>query len=162
VDLYLIRHAEAHDLGERGVTEDAERPLTEQGEAQARQVGAGLQRRGVRPGVVLTSPLLRARQTAELLAAQWSSPVPEVQALAALAPGSKRRKLARALNDLGQQQVFLVGHLPDLAEWAAWLIGSRKARLDLPKAGVAHIHCQEALDKGVGTLGWLVPPGWWG
>jgi phosphohistidine phosphatase len=162
MELYLVRHAEAYRLGERGVTADEERALTERGEAQARQVGAGLQRRGVRPGLVLTSSLVRARQTADLLAAQWTAPAPEVQVCAALAPGAKRSKLARAVADLGQGQVVLVGHQPDLGEWAGWLIGSKKVQLDLAKAGVACVRCDEDVDKGAGTLLWLVPPEWLG
>ena len=162
MDIYLIRHADAFRLGERGATTDEERPLTEQGEAQARRVGAGLERRGVRPAVVLTSPLVRARQTADLVASQWLAATPPVQNLKELTPGSKRRKLARALGDLAKDSVILVGHQPDLGEWAAWLIGSKKAQLDLAKAGVAHIDCEGAPDKGKGTLRWLVPPEWLG
>jgi phosphohistidine phosphatase len=160
VDLYLIRHAEAYPVGEGGATADEERPLTEQGEAQARQVGAGLQRRGVRPEVVVTSPLVRARQTAEHVLAQFSPPGIELQVCAALAPGSKRRKLARALNELAKERLALVGHLPDLAEWGAWLIGSKKAHLELAKAGVALVRCDGEAAKGAGTLSWLVPPSW--
>jgi phosphohistidine phosphatase SixA len=65
------------------------------------------------------------------------------------------------LNDLNEDAVALVGHMPDLAEFAAWLIGSRKTQLDLDKAGVACIRCQEGLDKGDGMLLWLVTPQWY-
>jgi phosphohistidine phosphatase len=160
VDLYLIRHAEASPLGEQGIQADEDRPLTEAGQSQAGQVGSGLRGRGPLPEVVLTSPLVRARQTAERLLAQWPAPAPELRLCDELAPGGKRRKLARALNDVGRERIALVGHEPDLSEWAAWLIGSRKARLDLPKAGVACIHCDGQVKKGGGTLVWLVPPDW--
>jgi phosphohistidine phosphatase len=160
VDLYVIRHAEAHPLGEGGIATDEERPLTEAGQARARQVGQGLQRRGVRPELVLTSPLVRARQTAEQLLAGLSQPAPELRLCQALEPGSRRRKLARAVNDLGKERVALVGHQPDLGEWVAWLVGSKKAHLDLAKAGVAYVRCDREADKGAGALVWLAPPEW--
>ncbi len=59
MDLYLIRHADALALGERGITDDAERPLSEQGESQAQTVGKVLHRQGVALDNIVTSPLLR-------------------------------------------------------------------------------------------------------
>ena len=73
MELYVIRHAEAVALGERGVTEDAERPLTKQGQRQAQALGTGLPGVGVQLELVLTSPLVRARQTADGLAKQWKA-----------------------------------------------------------------------------------------
>jgi phosphohistidine phosphatase len=160
MDLYLIRHAEAQPLSEGGIEEDEARPLTDAGRAQCQALAAALQRCGVRPGRMLTSPLLRAKQTAEAVLHHWAAPLPHLQECELLAPGFKRRKLARFLDDLNEDGVALVGHMPDLAEFAAWLIGSRKAQLDLDKAGVACIRCTQALSKGEGMLTWLVTPEW--
>jgi phosphohistidine phosphatase len=160
VDIYVIRHAEAHPLGEGGISADEDRPLTEAGMARARQVGEGLQRRGVHLEMVLTSPLVRARQTAEQLLSRWPAPAPELRICEALAPGRKRRKLARALGDLGREQVAVVGHEPALGEWIAWLLGSKKVQISLEKAGVACVHCDNQPGRGAGTLLWLVPPEW--
>src|ERR1700730_7056055 len=74
MDLYLVRHADALALGERGITEDAERPLSEEGQAQAKSVGAGLQRMGVHLNLIVSSPLVRARQTTEGLVREWAAP----------------------------------------------------------------------------------------
>jgi phosphohistidine phosphatase len=160
VELYLIRHADAVRLGERGITTDEERPLTEEGLAQAGRVGAGLQRRGARPVLILTSPLLRARQTVDQLASELAAPTPEVRICEELAPGGKRRKLARFVEGLGPGPLALVGHLPDLGAWAGWLLGSKKVHLDLPKAGVACIQASGELKKGAGVLLWYLPPEW--
>jgi phosphohistidine phosphatase len=161
MELYLIRHAEAVRLGERGITTDEDRPLTEEGLAQAGRLGAGLQRRGIRPALILTSPLVRARQTAEQLARELAGPVPEVRICAELAPGFKRRKLARTVETLMEPgPLALIGHQPGLGIWAGWLIGSKKVHLDLPKAGVACIRASGQLYKGTGTLLWLLPPEW--
>jgi phosphohistidine phosphatase len=160
VDLYLIRHADAVSVGEANVTVDEERPLSDVGEAQARTLAAGLQRQGIRIDLVLTSPLLRARQTAEGMLRQWTLPTPGIQECAALAPGGRPKKLARLLRDFEGKSVALVGHMPDLAEHAAWLVGSKKTQLDFAKAGVAYIAIADQPGKRSGTLVWLVTPEW--
>ena len=70
MDLYLIRHADALALGERGITEDAARPLSAKGESQAQRVGAVLRRKGIVLDKLVTSPLVRARQTTDLALAR--------------------------------------------------------------------------------------------
>lgn len=162
MDLYLIRHADALALGERGITHDEDRPLSERGETQARVLGAGLRRRGIGLDKIVTSPLLRARQTAEEILRVWSPPLPEIHVSPELAPEGRRRKLARFLEGLGADSVALVGHQPDLGELTAWLIGSRKAHVDFAKAGVAQVACPDGPGKGLGTLLLLLTPDWFG
>jgi phosphohistidine phosphatase len=162
LELYLIRHAEAAPLGEGGVSRDEDRPLTETGKEQARRLSSGCRAKGIQLGTVLTSPLLRARQTAEEMLRDWPHPAPELRVCAALAPGGKRRKLSRLIDEIGSERVALVGHQPDLGEYAAWLMGSKKVQLDLAKAGVAYLDCEQGLGKGDGRLAWLVTPEWLG
>lgn len=161
MDLYIIRHAEAQALGEGGIKEDAERPLTEQGHAQCRQLAAALMRHGVRLDRIVTSPLLRARQTTDGLLQDLAVPKPLLHICDHLAPGGKRRKLTRFLRGLDSPSAAIVGHMPDLADYAAWLIGSRKAQIDLAKAGVACIHFDDEPKKAEGTLTWIVTPEWY-
>src|SRR5437879_1652525 len=118
MELYLIRHADALALGEKNIQTDADRPLSAEGEQQAKAVAGGLQRKGVALQLILTSPLLRARQTAEGIRKAWSGTPPEIKVCEELAPGKKPRKLARMLKDLEHQPVALVGHEPDLSTWA--------------------------------------------
>ena len=160
MDLYLIRHADAAPSGEGGVTRDEVRPLTAKGQEQAKQLASALAAKGIRPGMVLTSPLLRAHQTAERMLREWPHPAPELRVCEELAPGGKRRKLSRFLRELGLDKVALVGHEPDLSTYAGWLIANKKARLELAKAGVAHVQCDPPLGKGDGMLVWLVTPDW--
>lgn len=160
VDLYLIRHADALPVGEGGVTEDFDRPLSAEGSAQARALAAAMQRQGIRLELLLTSPLLRTRQTAEGILQQWPAPAPALQVCDHLAPDSKLRKLARILDDLQKSSVALVGHQPHLNEFAAWLIGSKKAQIDIAKAGVAYIVLGDDVGKGAGTLKGLVTLKW--
>jgi phosphohistidine phosphatase len=160
MDVYLIRHADSQAVGE-GITRDADRPLTAVGQMQCLPLAAGLHRNGVRVDRILSSPLLRARQTAEGIVQHWKdSVVPEIEICDDLAPGGKRRRLTRRLRELGAEYVALVGHMPNLAEYGGWLIGSKKAQLDLPKAGVARINFSHHPGKGQGALLWLIPPEW--
>jgi len=159
MDLYLIRHAEAHPLNEH-IADDAERPLTDAGRDATRALAQTLTRLGVQLDVLATSPLLRTRQTAEELLTGWPAPVPELRVAAELAPGGKRRKIALGLRKLGKHAIGLVGHQPDLGELAGWLIGSRKAQIDFDKAGVALIRCADEPGKSAGSLVWLATPAW--
>src|SRR5262245_39698190 len=136
MELYLFRHAEAVPLGQDGISDDEARPLTDAGRADARAVAEALQHHGVRLDKLVTSPLLRARQTAEAARDAWAPPSPEVVVCEDLAPGGKRRKLTRFLCELGVESVALFGHNPDLSVYLAWLIGAKKAGVELAKAGV--------------------------
>src|SRR5262245_7909854 len=142
MDLYLIRHADAVPLGEGGITEDADRPLSEAGDKQARALGKALAQRGIVFDKVATSPYPRARQTAELMLKAWA-PAPEWGTCDDLVPDGKRKAVGRFLRGLKGERVAVVGHMPQLGDMAAWIIGSKKARLDLAKAGVAHIYSSE-------------------
>lgn len=161
MNLYLIRHAEARPLGEGDTISDEERPLTEQGEAQAKLVGTGLQKRGIHLGMLLTSPLLRARQTADGILSAWTAPTPQLEVYDTLAPGKSAKKLSRHLRTLETDSVAIVGHNPDLSEYLSWLIGSKRAQLHLSKGGVAFV-VADGVRKGLGTLQWMVTPEWLG
>lgn len=159
MDLYFIRHAEASAVGEDGVTSDADRPLTERGHVQAHALAAGLRCHGIHLTTLLTSPLLRAKQTAEDILKSWPPPV-TLEVCEELAPGGKAKKLARVLKSLQGDGVALVGHMPDLADQVAWFIGGKKAQIDLAKAGAAHVVCADKPGKASATLVWLITPEW--
>jgi phosphohistidine phosphatase len=161
MDLYLIRHAEAVELDPAGSMEDFDRPLTENGKAQAAHLAKALPARGARIDRLIVSPLVRAVQTAEPLIAGWGLPTDAVIDCEELAPGGRRRKLAKLIGKQSAGAVGLVGHQPDLSEFAAWLIGSKDAQIKLDKAGVALVRIVgNELKKGTGELVWLLPQGW--
>ncbi|HYV36381.1 MAG TPA: phosphohistidine phosphatase SixA [Gemmataceae bacterium] len=162
MELYVIRHADAAPLGENNIDVDEDRPLTPKGMEQTKLVAAGLQSKGVALQLILTSPLLRARQTAEGIAKAWTGSPPEIQVCDQLIPGKRPRKLARVLKQLEKGLVAIIGHEPDLSSWTAWMIGSKKAHLSLAKAGVAHVSCENGMAKGGGTLVQLLTPDWLG
>src|SRR5947208_6799033 len=114
MDLYLIRHADAVPLGEGGTTEDADRPLTERGKKEAKQVGMMLRKKKVGLDKLVTSPFVRARQTADAILRHWEGPPPELVVCEDLVPDAKPRKLAKFLRDLGGDNLGLVGHMPHI------------------------------------------------
>lgn len=159
MDLYLIRHTDALPLEESGSASDADRPLSPTGEAQARTLAAAFRRRGIRLDQLIASPLLRAQQTAEGIIAVWGADAPPLSFSKRLAPGLKPRRLSRYLNGMEGNALGLVGHQPDLNEYAAWLIGNKKVQLDLAKGGVAYLNV-DAFQKGGATLRALLTPEW--
>ena len=160
MNLYLIRHAEAADLEEGDTRDDSERPLTDVGKAQCAALAAALRALKVELNQVVSSPLLRARQTVEALLEHWPAPAPEQLTCNGLAPGGKARKITRFLLGLSGENVALVGHMPDLGEYLGWLIGAKKAEIDVAKAGVAMVRFDGSPAKGEGALAWLVTPDW--
>jgi phosphohistidine phosphatase len=161
VELYLIRHADALALGERGITNDEERPLSEKGETQSEAAAKALAQRGIVLDKLYTSPLLRARQTAEILLRVWSRPELILETCDALIPGVKPRKLSKQMLKAGGEKIGLIGHMPDLGEFAAWLLGEKNAQIEIAKAGVAYITCGDLPGKGMGALQWMVTPEWY-
>ncbi len=124
MQLYLVRHAEA-----AGGEPDELRPLTPAGREQARSLGERLRDSGVRPNAILTSPLLRARETAAALGRELGlEAMPDER----LAPGATADAVASAVEGRGDT-VIVVGHQPDCSRIAAALSGEEES--DFPPAG---------------------------
>ncbi len=122
--LLLVRHAEA-----ASGSPDELRPLTPVGRAQARSLGERFRSEGVAPTAILTSPLLRARETGELLARALSSTTDVDERLA---PGATPERVAEAAGERGGT-VIAVGHQPDCSKIAAALTG--EPDVEFPPAG---------------------------
>ena len=161
IHLYFIRHADAVPHGDPNFADD-DRPLTDLGKTQARALGAALAAHGINFDVILCSPLPRAQETVEGLLAGMPDAKPPVEYTAELAPGAKPRKLDREVVKHEGESIALVGHQPDLGQYVARLIGSKKANLAVAKAGVACVACEDPPGKGCGSLVWLIPPEWYG
>jgi phosphohistidine phosphatase len=136
--LWVLRHAEAEPHGTRS---DAERRLTERGAGQARAAGIALARLGVQFDAVLFSPKVRARETAELAAAEWGDQQRELLcAHPPLAGGFEGRDARDALSGIDAGgRLLLVGHEPDLSRTIGDLTG---ARADLKKGGLAVVRLE--------------------
>ncbi len=154
--LYLVRHAIAAESGEDW-PDDTKRPLTHRGMARMREAVSGLEALGVELDLVLTSPLLRAHQTAELLAAGLTS-APPVEVTDALLPGQPSARVAEALGGHARcRAIALVGHEPGLGEFAAWLLGVREP-LAFKKGAVCRIDVAALPLVPPGQLAWFALP----
>jgi phosphohistidine phosphatase len=157
--LVLVRHAIAEDR--RAGKKDADRRLTPEGAAKLNRAAQGLKALEVAPARILTSPLRRARETAELLAEVLGG---KVEVCASLAPGHHPQTVLDALgaeDEAGERgTAVLVGHEPDLGELASWLLtGSAKTvRLPFRKGGAAAIAPAVLSRKQAGTLRWMLTP----
>jgi phosphohistidine phosphatase len=161
MDLFVIRHADAVPFSEfSGPDED--RYLTERGHQEARRLGSVFQAKQLLPTSIVTSPLLRAQETALEFASVLGFSSDQIQINEQLAPGGKFRKLGKHLKKLSSPAVALIGHMPDLSELTGWLIGSRKVEINFAKSGVALVRVEgEEIEKGCGELLWFVSPDWY-
>jgi phosphohistidine phosphatase len=155
--LYLVRHAIAAERGPN-YPDDRERPLTSEGIARFKRVVEGLKEFDVKLELVLTSPLVRAAHTAELLVAGIGGK-PRVEVLEALAPSGRMTQVLDAIAKFSKRfhHIALVGHEPDLGELAVRLLRAR-GTIEFKKGAVCSIELDGAMPTGPGTLKWLLPP----
>lgn len=154
-ELYLIRHGIAEERGEAW-PDDSKRPLTEEGIARLRKAARGLALLTPDLEVVLTSPFVRTRQTADLVASAFN-PRPPIVAIDSLAPdGTPQAVLADLEKQSRRTRIALVGHEPGIGELAR-LAGSRHP-FEFKKGAVCRIDVDTLPPAGPGTLRWFVTP----
>ena len=155
----LFRHGIAVDREEWN-GEDAQRPLTSKGEKRAKEAAEGLLRLKMVPTHIVSSPYLRASETAKILK-QICRSRPELQVRDELLPEADPEKLIQFLAALPEEAcVVCVGHEPHLGEAAGvMLFGKPVAGVSLKKAGACLIHFDESPKGGRGQLQWWLTPG---
>jgi phosphohistidine phosphatase len=154
--LYLIRHAIAADRGD-SYPDDTLRPLTREGIQRWKRQVRGLQALGLEIDLVLTSPLARAKQTAEILAAGLFDR-PAVETLETLSPGASTAATLQSLHAHEKaRHVALVGHEPEIGALAARLLGA-KGTVPFKKGAVCRIDVDGFPPSTAGTLCWFLPP----
>ena len=146
--LYFLRHGEADWPNWK--KSDDKRPLTKRGKKEMREVAAFLKLIKAKPDLIVTSPLPRASQTAEIAAGRLKVKCHEDKILA---PGFDRDDLERLLKKYPAENLMIVGHEPDFTETIADLTG---ASLKLSKAGVALVDLNRSWRGG--RVLWLIPP----
>ena len=150
--LAVIRHGIAEDAGPATGYRDEPRRLTDQGITRMRIAAAGIARLGIRPVVVLTSPLARCVQTAEIVAAATGA---DVRVHAALRPGARTAAVLDLLAGYPDAQcVAVCGHQPDLSQMTADISGSEVNY----RRGMLGVIDLAALRPRAGTLVGLYPP----
>jgi phosphohistidine phosphatase len=156
LELYLIRHGIAAERGE-DYPDDSKRPLTSAGMSKLRQEAKALNALDVGFNVIITSPLVRTKQTAEIIAGTLKEK-PQVVTSDALAPAGTPAAVVQELaRHAKQARIALVGHEPNLGELAGRLIGA-KSPIEFKKGAICRIDFEVLPPKGYGQLRWFIPP----
>jgi len=155
--LFLVRHGIAVDHIGGAITRDSERPLTEEGTTEMKLVAKALTKINKKPDLILSSPLVRARQTAEIIAEAFNM---DVVLTDSLAPAGSHSLIFKAINKhQGVNQVYLVGHEPDMGMLLNKLLwAGLECEFPFKKAGVARVDVGDMPPTGPGTLKWYMPP----
>ena len=154
--LFILRHGEA---GTRtiGTRKDSDRALTANGKAEMKKIGKTLKESGLRARQIVTSPLRRARETAEIIAHTLKIPV--VEEWDDLKPDGDRESLYQKLARIEtSSSVVIVGHEPYLTSMIGEVIGAPDARLVLKKGGLAKVRITSVAPTLRGELRWLITP----
>ena len=147
MNLYLLRHGIAADPGAAGCENDSERPLIPKGERRLRAAAAAMKKLGLSFDLILSSPFLRARQTAEIVAGELRLKK-RLEIFDELVPGGNSRALMQALSELkpAPENVLLVGHEPDAAA------------VEMKKGGLCKLEAAELRNGQCARLIWLLTP----
>jgi len=156
IQLYLIRHAVAEERGDEW-PDDTQRPLSEEGRRRMQRAAKGLVKLGVRFDVVVTSPLVRTRQTAGIVAGAFGNRPPIVQADSLAPEGTTLDVLDDLERYASRKSVALVGHEPNLGMLAAHLAGSPHP-FGFKKGAVCRIDVEWLPPSAPGALRWFVTP----
>ena len=168
--LYLIRHAEAEDIGTGGITRDFDRPLTARGRADTRALAESFARQNLPIDAAIASPLVRAHQTAVEFLAILEPALRVVTCdeliINKLRPGRLSAFLANLpaggerVPSREVKAVAAVGHMPDLATDLEWLVGAAPGTIRLAKGSAGCLRFRFNPDRASCVLEWLVAPDW--
>jgi phosphohistidine phosphatase len=158
MDLYIVRHGIAIDREDPKCPADPERYLTEEGVDKTRQVAKAIAALGIGADLMISSPYVRAMQTAEIFANALKYSKQKIRRSDLLLPGAESSALFRELaKDKQSSSVFLFGHAPHLDEFIAAALGSKHRITALKKAGVAALQLKRISPPSAEFL-WLATP----
>jgi len=158
IELYILRHAIAADRDAWAGREDRNRPLTDEGIVKLREVVRGMRALGLSFGRILSSPFLRARQTAEIVAADMRFKG-VVESSPHLAPGGEAGAMIDEINVSRAGPVLLVGHEPGLSQLISMLLaGNTVTGITLKKASLCKLVAPTLRYARCASLEWLLAP----
>jgi phosphohistidine phosphatase len=154
--LYLVRHGIAIDRSDAKSPPEADRPLTAKGVQKTRAAALGLVELGAKPDVFLSSPYVRALQTAEIFAEALGFRPEKIRITEALKPAANPAEILKELQHIRAKEIACFGHAPHMDLTITQLSGARGVFTELKKAGV--VCFEHAATRGRWTLRWLVSP----
>jgi phosphohistidine phosphatase len=159
--LFVLRHGIAVEPGTAGYEHDSDRPLTPEGVSRMREIARALEVLDVKPDAILTSPYVRAQQTAEIVATALRLKK-HLHVCAHLACGGDPNQLIAEINrsHAKADSVMLVGHEPYLSSLAVWLTTGKPggASLEMKKGGLCVLELEQLRAGRCAMLQWLAPP----
>ncbi len=156
LELYFLRHGIAVERGTPGYENDADRPLTAEGESRTRDIARGIRATKASFGRILSSPYLRARQTAEIVAAETGI---KIEFTRSLTPEGSPERLIQEIASEADRGVLLVGHEPYLTDLISVLIaGNPGTLIELKKGGLGKVTAESLSYGKCATLNWLLAP----
>ena len=156
MEIYILRHGIAVNRGTPGYKKDSDRPLTPEGEEKVHQIAKAMLAMELKFDLMLSSPYLRSKQTAQIVAAELDE---EVTLTDLLTPDGNPLELIRELNDEKPQSALLVGHEPYLSGLISVLVtGESKAAIELKKGGLCKLSADRVSFGQCATLNWLLTP----
>lgn len=159
MQLHLLRHAIAADAGKGGITRDADRPLTDEGRERMKRAALGMQRLELSFDRVISSPFVRAWQTAEIAVAACAPGI-EIEPAESLRADRDPARFVAELRD-GRwegKHVLAVGHEPNLSQTVASLLRSPALSLNFKKAGLCCLTVVPRRPGSVAILEWFLAP----
>lgn len=158
-ELYIMRHGVAAAGRTPEYPEDAKRPLTPVGKKKMQEISKGLKRLDVAVDWIVSSPLVRAVETAEIIAAALLAEGQLEQSETLSPGGSAEALIAHLAKHPHRRRVLVVGHEPDLSDLAARLMGAgRHVNLAFKKGGCCLIRFEEFPPRSPGQLTWWLTP----
>jgi len=158
MNLYLLRHGLAVEPDERSFSKDSERPLTAKGETKLVQITSAMVALDLTFDAILSSPYIRARQTAEIVADAFRARA-KIKFTETLTPSGNPRKLIELIHHLGCQDPLLVSHEPFLSEFISFLVaGSSGFPVTMKKSGFCKLSLETLRYGPCATLEWLLTP----
>jgi phosphohistidine phosphatase len=160
MNILILRHGIAAEPGAPGLENDSARPLIPKGERRLRAAAAAMRKMELSFDLILSSPLLRAKQTAEIVSAELKLKK-RLQFSDALTPGGSVKDLLRQLDELrpAPENVLLVGHEPYLSRLIALLVSSSgDAAIEMKKGGLCKLEVEELRHGQCARLAWLLTP----
>jgi phosphohistidine phosphatase len=156
MELYILRHGIAED-GHVGLP-DEQRQLTTEGRSKLREVLKVARRAGVSPSLILTSPLVRAVQTAEIASEELSYKGDLVRTRTLIPEADPRETWSEIRLHSDENQVLLASHNPLCASLAGYLLGSRELWVDYKKGAILRVDFDRFGQEPHGVMRWFLVP----
>ena len=157
--IYLIRHSNAVDHGTPGYEDDSSRPLTENGRDKMKKIASALKGLGLKPDLIVSSPYIRARQTAEILAKVLKYKQ-ELSFSEALVPMGNADNIIGEINEkYNVDELVLVGHEPCLSVLIGTLVaGNPEFAINIKNGGICCLSSDDLHTERKAVLEWLLTP----